>query len=275
MANVFYRHVFYFFFPLYPALIAFLEMSTVPLYYIILFSVFPFLVAFLQSFNTIFRSLSVENYKFKKRSSEGRGVQIKTFLYSIFPILVALFFPLVLEWPYYTGLALAVLVSLVQWMEKNIGSTLWDRVKKLQGGVKVDILITIAGIMIFKELVLVSQALDPLAELLSVYGFPVVIIALIIPYLSGLATGNQIAALGISLPLLIPLIPAGMAGWPYLSLAYLASLMGYLVSPVHLCPVLTVEYFAVPLHKVIYRLQIMSLGVLAASLILAWILITL
>jgi len=276
LANVFYRHLFYFFFPLYPALIFFLETTGVPLYYVIMFSVVPFLVAFMQSFRAIFKGVSSglrAKEAEKKLDFHGFLRHLGGFIYNISPILVALLLPLLAGLPYYTGLALAVLLALLQRLTPGKrGEELLSRVKKLKSGVKVNILVAIAGILFFQEMVLYSGALDPLAVFLREFGFPVILIALVIPYLAGLATGNQTPALGLSLPLLIPLVPGGAEGWPLLSLAYLSSLMGYVVSPVHLCPILTVEYFKVPLHVVLYRLQYLSIGVMASSILVAWLL---
>ena len=269
LANVFYRHIFYFFFPLYPSLIFFLEVTEVPLYYLLLFSVLPFLIAFAQSFRTVFAGLdSINNHNINTTGTTWSYLLL--FLYNVSPILVALIIPLSMGWPYYTGLAVAVILATVQRINRFSGTELIKRGKILISGIKVNILITIAGILVFKDLVVFSEALNPLAVLLKEYGFPIILIALIIPYLSGVVTGNQIAALGVSLPLLLPLLPGGEAEWPMLSLAYLSSLMGYMVSPLHLCPVLTADFFKVHLHVVLYRLQLMSIGVLVSSTVIAW-----
>jgi len=277
LANVFYRHILYFVFPLYPGFITVLEMSEVSLHSLLGFSVIPFIIAFGQSFWQIFNKVPVEKSmaKGKKETESGGSSRIYhlfAFGASIFPILVALAVPLVTGWPYFTGLAAGVLVALFQNLpRKELKKEAGLRLQALKTGVKGNILLTIPGVLLFKELVEASGMLDMAADLMEVYGIPVMVIALVIPYLTGIFIGHHIAAVALSLPLLMPLLPGGAEAWPFLGLIYLSSLMGYIISPLHLCPILTVEYFKVPLHVVLYRLMVMTLGAMAAALGVVWV----
>ncbi len=280
LANIFFRHIFYFIFPLYPGMVAFLEMSGVPLYYLLMFTLVPFLVAVLQSFMEIFKGVQplkhpvggADNFKGEKEKRRS-APPVLVFLYSLLPIITALVISLVLNWPFHFGLGAGVIIAFFQNInhgEQVRFGEIKKRVKGLARGVKFNILLTILGILFFKELVSFTNALEPAAEFMRYHGVPIILIALVFPYLTGLATGNQIAAVGVSLPIIIPMVPAGSEGWPCLGLVYVSSLMGYMVSPLHLCAILTVDCFKVTLHKVIYRLQVMSLGVLLVSLLMAW-----
>jgi len=68
--------------------------------------------------------------------------------------------------------------------------------------------------------------------------FPVLIV---LPFIGGLLTGITVAFVGSAFPLIISF--AGGAHLHQITLAFVAGFMGVLLSPVHLCLVLTREYF--------------------------------
>ena len=69
--------------------------------------------------------------------------------------------------------------------------------------------------------------------------------AVVLPALVGLVTGLLMACVGITLPLLLALVPAGEAVLPWLALALSSGFTGTMISPLHICFVLSCEYFKV------------------------------
>lgn len=80
-------------------------------------------------------------------------------------------------------------------------------------------------------------------------GLSTKLVALLLPLLSGMSTGITHAALGISYPVIV-----GMGGEQLGFLIYVFSVLGVLLSPVHLCLVLTLEYFRVDLSKALAKI---------------------
>ena len=77
-------------------------------------------------------------------------------------------------------------------------------------------------------------------------------------FLMGLATGRQQAALSVVIP--VYLAGAGsLSPWQF-SLLYQASYLGYLLSPLHPCLVVSAEYAGTRLSSVLRRLLIPSLA---------------
>jgi len=71
-----------------------------------------------------------------------------------------------------------------------------------------------------------------------------VAVLLILPFIAGLITGIQMAALGVSLPVCIGVAEsAGIPILPAAVFAYSAALMGVMASPIHFCFFLTKDYF--------------------------------
>jgi len=108
------------------------------------------------------------------------------------------------------------------------------------------VLFTLAGILIFKGM-LDRAGLLPLAsnELIE-SGIPIVFAVAMLPFLAGLVTGIALGFAGISFPLVVGLMTApesGMSPLSTVALAYGFGYMGMMLSPVHLCLLVTRDYF--------------------------------
>ncbi len=117
----------------------------------------------------------------------------------------------------------------------------------------VDLLLTIVFVMGFKKVLESSQAIPSVSEALSSFGIPLWLIAIVIPMLVGLMTGVTIAPIGIGFPILIPLLQSHPDFLYYMMLAFAGGICGVLLSPLHLCLILTREYFKADWRGV-YRL---------------------
>ncbi len=116
-----------------------------------------------------------------------------------------------------------------------------------------ELLLTVALVMGFKKVLESSQAIPAVSETLSSFGIPLSLIAMSVPLLVGVMTGVTIAPIGIGFPILIPLLQAHPDFHNYMMLAFAGGIGGVLLSPLHLCLVLTKEYFRADWRGV-YRL---------------------
>jgi len=116
------------------------------------------------------------------------------------------------------------------------------------------ILFLLYAVMLFKSVVDASGAAEALFAEMQQAGLPHALILIVLPALIGFSTGLSSAMVGISLPLLVPFLISGDAvDGVSLMLAYGAGGLGYMLSPLHLCLVLSAEYFQARLAAV-YRL---------------------
>ena len=137
------------------------------------------------------------------------------------------------------------------------------------------VFITLAGVMIFESL-LNSSGLIPLAGRELAHGrVPISLIIAFLPFLAGLVTGIAIGFAGAAFPIVVGFISAGEINLQPMAALVLAFSMGYagmMLSPVHLCFLLTVDYFSASFLKV-YRyilpcvLSIMISGVVFYQLL--------
>ncbi|MEW5726029.1 MAG: DUF401 family protein, partial [Thermodesulfobacteriota bacterium] len=108
------------------------------------------------------------------------------------------------------------------------------------------LILVILGIMVFKGVLIESRAVAGIQAEMVRYHIPPLAVILIMPFLSGLITGVAVGFVGASFPLIVPLL-AGREGLDLLahaSLAYAFGYMGMMLSPVHVCFLVTKDYFA-------------------------------
>jgi len=122
-------------------------------------------------------------------------------------------------------------------------------------GFNLKIIFLLCAVMVFKSVVEASGAAQALFDDMQTFGMPQVVVLIALPMLIGFSTGLSSAMVGISIPLLIPFIGTGseLNGMAFL-VAYGAGGMGYLLSPLHLCLILSAEYFNARLLDVYHYL---------------------
>jgi hypothetical protein len=134
-------------------------------------------------------------------------------------------------------------------------------------------LLLIAAIMIFKGIMADSQAVIQVRNELMEYGIPVVLIVAVMPLISGFITGVAVGFVGISFPLIIPLFQISNP-FVYLSfaaLAYTFGYMGQILSPIHLCLLVTKDYFKAGLLSSYRYLVTPSVAVMTVAVLVFWV----
>jgi len=125
--------------------------------------------------------------------------------------------------------------------------------------VSLQLVCLVAGVYILMAMFEASGAANALPAQLEYLHIPIPLIIFCVPLTVGLLTGYTIAAIATSFPLLLPIIDDSAAG---IMLAYAGGFLGVLLSPVHLCLVLTRDYFDASWSRT-YRRLIPCVAVLA------------
>ena len=119
-------------------------------------------------------------------------------------------------------------------------------------GAKPDVLLLLAMVFLYKSALSTLHISEAIALELST-SIPPLVVAAAMPLLLGMVTGLTQATVGMSFPTIFSL----SVNFGTLSLAvwsYYFAVLGVLLSPVHLCLVLTSEYFGVPISKALKKL---------------------
>jgi hypothetical protein len=131
------------------------------------------------------------------------------------------------------------------------------------------VLLTLSGVLVFKALLDASGLLPVAAKELSESGMPVEIVIAFMPFIAGIVTGICLGFVGAGFPLVVALVAAGsMTPLAALVLAYGFGYMGMMLSPVHLCLLVTKDYFAASLKGIYRQIIPCTLAVLAFALVL-------
>lgn len=261
--NYWFRHIWEYCWPLYVNMILAAAIIQVPIMRISTYQ-FPFtLLAAALGLIILFRQV-------KPQEAPAQETQGKTLNYialslgAIWPILVIIFLIFVLHCSMLLSLAIAVLLTQIFFR-----LPIKERWQIFKESFSWKTVLLVLAVMAFKGVLEKSQALSGLKSIFNADGNWGYLLLFIIPFLLAFLTGVNHAYVGISFPILLPLIGQGSPDMILLMFAYVSGFVGILLSPAHLCLVLTLDYFQADL-KDVYRIMVWPVGVifLAALLVL-------
>jgi len=119
-----------------------------------------------------------------------------------------------------------------------------------------NVVFTLGGVMIFQAMLDSSFLLPQAGMQLSSSRMPVEIVVAFLPFLAGLVTGIAIGFAGPAFPLVVGLVSVdpSISQASALVLAFAMGYVGMMLSPVHLCYILTRRYFTAGLFSTYYYL---------------------
>lgn len=260
-ANYWFRHVWEYWWPLYPGVIMVISLTNIQLTEFILRQIPLTLLALGLGFLLILKD--------RKGESKINFFHGKKFVWEISPILLVIALILVLRRCFNINQNLSLLISLVisiTWV-CFMNRISFNKIAKLVfDKANLSMFILGIGIMVFREILGDSHALEGIKQDLSSYGIPSLLMIMFLPFLAGLVTGITVGFVGASFPLVISILPGEPGSCiQYVILAYGCGYLGVLFSPVHICLVLTRDYFKVSLVK-IYREILLPLLLLFGGL---------
>ena len=126
----------------------------------------------------------------------------------------------------------------------------WDQIKSsLKESVSLKIILLVLGVMLFKNMLEVTNIVTELPYVFERLGIPPVWVVILLPFLVGFLTGMSQAYAAITFPILVGL--NGDMNLRLMALGFISGYGGIMISPMHFCLVLTVDYFKARLEKVI------------------------
>jgi integral membrane protein (TIGR00529 family) len=280
--NYWFRHVWEYWWPLYPGVILTLGMTGVEIWQLIPAQLVVSALAIAGGYLFLLRRIPRNGGPQSAPKGDGRS----------FPALVAPIITVILTYaaililfppvknvsryiPITAGLFLALIVLQIQ---RRPGWSSWRDVLLSRRTLYMTILVAVIriyGAMIEARLpggvLLVEQMRGELAAV----GLPDGLFILLIPLIAGLAVGINVGTIGASLPVVMSLLgpsPPLIALLPTTVMAYAAGFMGQMLSPVHVCLIVTNQYFKTrllhSLGRLILPVLFVLLGTYAYSLLL-------
>lgn len=262
--NYWFRHVWEYVFPLYPALVLAGGLLGIPLSRLMLAQAPLTLSAIVAGTLVGLRQIGRPEKASTTVEGAGRWHSFQVLAFSIWPIALVLILSLGFGLELALSLvAVIVLVAIVHRVKpRPLGEV-------LQRGLSLRTALLVFSIMIFKQMVEASGAADDLSAALMSWGIAPVVVTVAIPLALGMLTGVVSSMVGIGFPLLLPFISGSEVYLNYAVLAFAAGFIGVLLSPVHLCLVLTRDYFHASWAP-LYRLLLPSVALLGATGVGLW-----
>lgn len=258
--NLLFRHGWYFIFPFAPTFILIKEIANISLGRLILIQLPMAVVAVVAGYYALLRDVQDDQAKLSKPTRTDYLQLLKSTSPIAVPLILALGFGVQFQLALLGGLATAL----------YFGKAELPAIPNLLiKGVQIPILLSGIGIMVFKDALSQGQTLSALTDGLLNLGLPLQLIVVLLPLIIGLTSGSNTSAIGVSLPLLLPIIQQSEHMMVLMAGVYSAAFLGYYMSPLHLCQVLTLEYFKVKigdLYKV-YRIPLAAMWITLIAII--------
>jgi len=256
--NHWFRHIWEYVSPLFPGFIMASAIAEVSMG-----SLFRYQVAFpltVLAVGTVygFKGIRAEKYSGSKHSKAGLFARFVVSFGPILAVMLLVFFN-VLNIAWAMLVVVAAMMAYFRYTPKKIYVTLKE-------SLFLKTLILVAGIMVFKGMMEHTKVVDSLPGFFASTGIPIELILFILPFMVGLMTGITLAFVSVTFPMLLPMI--GGAGSPdmgMLAFAYASGFAGVMFSPVHLCLVLTKDYFHSELTPIYRQMLVPQAAVVAVA----------
>lgn len=244
--NYYYRHLWEFFLPLYPASLLAVEILHVPLERFVLVML-PFTI-----FTVIAGLLLFRKFPLQERSTQEKNSPLakKQVLEGLAPIVAIMVLVLVFKLHILLALILTIAFMLIYYKIaiSEIG-------RMIAAALEIRLLYMVLGAIYLREVLVQSGSIEQLLTYFQGIGLSPLLISIIFPIMLGLLTGVTLAGVTISLPIVVSL--AGPHNLLSLgSLAFASIVIGIMLSPVHLCLLMSIEHFAADFGKTYVKLII-------------------
>ena len=279
--NYWFRHVWEYWWPLYPGVLLAIEISGLPVPAFMLFlfpvSVFSIAGAWFFLLRGAAKDARPEQSKIKK--------SLRHFLFLISPIIIVMAsyallgtsLPALSNFTRYMPILIGIVLSIIYLqIIRPLKGSVWIKIifanKTLINMVALVALIRIYGAFIEGRLPDGTLLMEALRSELSAAGISTYLLIMLIPLVCGISTGIAIGTVGAAFPIVISLIGPNPDFALLVSttvLAYTFGHVGQLLSPVHVCILVSNEYFNVGLGKSLLGIIKPAIVVLVAGMLLS------
>lgn len=247
--NYWFRHIWEYILPLYPGIVLAAAVTKMELNDLLL-SQLPLPLAVV-AVGALFCFRGIP-----KRTAAGTPEKgdVKRLMVSLLPIIAALVMVVGFRIPLAPAMAtiVAALFLVYRYSPGELRTTLRE-------SVSFSVMLMVLGIMVFKGMLDASGAIERLPGFFRESGLPPVAVTFTLPFLVGLLTGLTVGFVGATFPL-ITVMSGGHPDPAVITFAFASGFAGVMLSPTHLCYLLTVRYFHADLagtYRLLYLPQLL------------------
>jgi len=257
--NYWFRHIWEYISPLYPGVVLAAAVTRVPLNKLLL-SQLPLPLAVVG----VGALLGFRGMKTGEVAGRRDREEVKALFVTLLPITISLILVVALKMP----LSIAML-SIVAGMFLFYRYSARELTTTLRESVSVNVMLMVFGIMVFKGMLDASGAIEALPVFFKQSGLPTGVILFALPFIVGLLTGLTVGFVGAT----FPIITAMLGGHPdpaSITFAFASGFAGVMLSPTHLCLLLTIKYFKADMAGTYRLMYLPVLLVFVVGLIRLW-----
>jgi len=254
--NVWFRHIWFSIFPISSAMILICssEFSNIDIYLLILVNIPTFIASILIG-NYYLKSF----IKDKKPLEKNKKHDFSGLIYLIPPIFPLFFYAIlqIINFPQIRSFLIGIIFSIIiLYFLLNIKTI--DYLNIISKSLNFKMAAAIFGIIIFRGIFELTGAASNISDIILIFPLPSIIFIIFIPMILGILTGYNLGAIALSYPLVEPFFEfSGLNILGISSIIFISSLVGYLISPIHLCNILSSEYLKTDTTRM-YKMYIPS-----------------
>ncbi len=240
--NLWFRHILFLIYPLAPALIASAKMANLEVYRVIPYLLPPFVFMIITGY--LFFLKKIDNKTVNTTKTSLRKFSIPVSIILLAPLMDFILKKLNVFRITEISLVIAVLASLLVAIFITRTTVIdfksvWKKMRPLRFS------LIIIGMFLFLNVFKTS----PIPDEISALSLPPSVLCIIVGLILGIVTGRIHVPASIVIPIYLADSPDGSMSAPVFAIAYFSIFLGYLLSPVHPCLVMTLEYFKVQLKN--------------------------
>ncbi|HEW89726.1 MAG TPA: DUF401 family protein, partial [Candidatus Bathyarchaeota archaeon] len=269
-ANLLFRHLNFFAYPFSPALmfLAGPALLNTSVFFLVLALLPVSVLHITTSYAASFLKLGARGHRRgepERALNRGRRGEATRLLRGLTPVVIAPALKAVLSWLGAPDLGFSIFVCAsiiaslaLAWREGGIARS---TAKALRDSRAYNIAAPVLLAMLFRDAFKASAAPSELRSLFAFLPLPEVLSYVLLCWALGLATGSAFLSMTI--------LPPGLST-PEVLMAYSGAVVGYIISPLHLCFIATAEYFGLRQAEMYPRLMAYASSMLVASTLLIW-----
>jgi uncharacterized protein len=241
--NYWFRHIWEYCSPLYPGIILVAAVTKIQLNNLLLSQLpLPLSVVIV---GALFCFRGVEGHAMP---GERNKKDVRDLAVSLLPIIASIIMVVIFKLNLSVAMASIVIVlfAIYHYSPAEIGIALRE-------SISLNVILMVFGIMAFKGMLEASGSIESLPRFFRESGLPPVAIFFALPFLVGLLTGLTVGFVGATFPIIV-VMTGGHPDPGVITFAFASGFTGVMLSPTHLCLLLTVQYFKADLAGT-YRLM--------------------
>lgn len=265
--NYWFRHIWEYWWPLYPGVILAIALTRLPMSTFMLLQLPLSFLSLLGGYFFLLRK--IDNSKAAAPAGDSKRALIRKIVILVMPIIIVIttyllinvFLPSISKINNYLPMIIGIFLAQVYLqVRRPLSSREWIKIlfsRKVLAMAVLAGIIRVYGAFIEAKLADGTLLMAHVRDELASWNIPLLLVMVLIPFISGITTGIAIGFVGASFPIVMTLMSSSPAPGVLLSttlLAYASGYIGMILSPVHVCLIVTNQHFKTNLTSSIFEL---------------------